>query len=51
MSSSSELEGFHAFITGAAGIVGNHVIHEFLGMLFLSKVGRQYRPFQGQENV
>ena len=30
-SSSSDLEGFHAFITGAAGVVGSHIIQEFLG--------------------
>lgn len=31
-SSSSDLEGFHAFITGAAGVVGSHIIQEFLDL-------------------
>ncbi|EED22168.1 polysaccharide deacetylase family protein [Talaromyces stipitatus ATCC 10500] len=29
---SSELEGFHAFITGAAGVVGSFIIQEFLAL-------------------
>jgi hypothetical protein len=38
--SSSDLEGFHAFITGAAGVVGSHIIQEFLGtFLPFSHVG------------
>ncbi|KUL81396.1 hypothetical protein ZTR_10982 [Talaromyces verruculosus] len=31
-SPSSDLEGLHAFITGAAGVVGSHIIQEFLDL-------------------